>query len=105
MKKEEKKRGDARNTFLQLASNEPWDTLKSQLLVKIDNILKPTQLEFGNYAFYFTVPRVHTMATSLDDEASYAFMVDRALKGKDPAVCLSIEPHFRAARLRKVNRT
>jgi len=93
MKKDEKKRGDPKNTFLQLRSDEPWDTLKAQLLAKISNILKPVTLEFANYGFYFTVPHVHTKGTSLDDEPSYSFMVDWALKGKDPAVSLTIEPH------------
>ena len=93
MKKDEKKRGDPKNTFLQLGHNEPWDILKAQLLVKISSILKPTKLEFENYGLSFTVPRVHTKPTSLDDETSYNFMVDRALRSKDPAVSLIIEPH------------
>ncbi len=100
MKKDEKKRGDPKNTFLQLGRDEPWDTLKAQLLVKISNILKPMNLEFKNYGFFFTVPRVHMKSTSLDDETSYAFMVDRALKGRDPAVNLIIEPH--STRITKV---
>ena len=48
MKKEAGKRGTAKNTFLQLESMEPWDTVKAQLLVKIDSILKPTTIDFDD---------------------------------------------------------
>jgi hypothetical protein len=101
MKKDEKKRGNPKNTFLQLGHDEPWDTLKAQLLVKISNILKPTKLEFDDYGYSFTVPRIHTKLTSLDDQTSYTFMVDRALRSKDPAVNLIVEPH--SARAKKVS--
>ena len=39
MKKDAGKRGATMNTFLQLESTKPWDTVKAQLLVKIDSIL------------------------------------------------------------------
>ena len=92
IKKEAGKRGTAKNTFLQLESTEPWDTVKAQLLVKIDGILKLTTIDFDDYTFSFSVPRVHTKPTELTDEDSYKFMVERASKGKDPTVNLTIEP-------------
>jgi hypothetical protein len=98
MKKDEKKRGDPKNTSLQLGHDKPWETLKAQLLMKISNILKPAKLEFDNYGFSSTVPHVHTKPTSLDDETSYTFMVDRALRSKDSAVNLIIEPHSAQAK-------
>ncbi|KAG1808900.1 uncharacterized protein BJ212DRAFT_1302802 [Suillus subaureus] len=33
-----------------LNSNEPWDTLKAQVLVKMSNTIKPHVLNFNNYA-------------------------------------------------------
>jgi hypothetical protein len=92
MKKDAGKRGAAKNTFMQLESTEPWDTVMAQLLVKIDGILKPTTIAFEDYVFSFSVPRVHTKPTDLTDEDSYKFMVERALKSKDPAVTITIEP-------------
>ncbi|KJA25112.1 hypothetical protein HYPSUDRAFT_161274 [Hypholoma sublateritium FD-334 SS-4] len=95
MKIDSGKRGGAKNTFLQLGSKEPWDTFMAQLLVKIDGILNPATIAFEDYAFTFSVPRIHTKATDLTDEDSYSFMVERALKGKDPAVSITVEPRLR----------
>ena len=65
MKKEAGKSGATKNTFLELESTEPWDTVKAQLLIKIDSILKPTTIDFDNYTFSFSVPWVHTKPTDL----------------------------------------
>ena len=93
MKKDVGKRGPAKNTFLQLESTEPWDTVKAQLLVKVDTILKPETIAFEDYTFSFTVPRYHTKPTDLsDDGETYKFMIERALKAKDPSVTLIVEP-------------
>jgi len=56
MKKEAGKSSAMKNTFLQLESTEPWDTVKAQLLIKIDGILKPTTIDFDDYTFSFSVP-------------------------------------------------
>ena len=93
MKKDVGKRGPAKNTFLQLESTEPWDTVKAQLLVKVDTTLKPETIAFEDYTFSFTVPRYHTKPTDLsDDGETYKFMIERALKAKDPSVTLIVEP-------------
>lgn len=91
MKKDAGKRGAPKNTFLQLSNEEPWDTFQAQMLVKVDSILKPVSIAFEDYAFYFSVPRIHAKATDLTDEESYRFMIERALKGKDPSVSITIE--------------
>ncbi|KAG1765075.1 hypothetical protein EV702DRAFT_1204726 [Suillus placidus] len=41
-----------------LNSDEPWDTLKAQVLVKISNVIKPRILNFNNYALTYQIPRV-----------------------------------------------
>lgn len=89
MKKEAGKCGAAKNTFLQLEFTEPWDTVKAQLLVKINSILKLTTIDFDNHMFSFLVPQVHTKPTELTNEDSYKFMVEHASKGKDPSVNLT----------------
>jgi hypothetical protein len=62
--------------------------LKAQLLVKINNILKPKFIPFEDYAIRFTIPRVHTKPTDLDDEEVYNFMTGR-LQIKDSDVSVS----------------
>ena len=37
------------NESFELSMEEPWDTLKAQLLVKIDNALSPKNLEYQQY--------------------------------------------------------
>ena len=49
MKKDSKKRGEGKTTFLQLHSDIEWDTFIAKLLVKIDNILKPPSISFEDY--------------------------------------------------------
>lgn len=95
MKIDSGKRGAAKNTFLQLGSKEPWDTFVAQLLVKIERILTPATIAFEDYACTFSVPRIHTKPTDLTNDDSYNFMVERALKGKDPAVSITVEPKLR----------
>ncbi|KAG1908351.1 uncharacterized protein F5891DRAFT_1179875 [Suillus fuscotomentosus] len=41
-----------------LNSDEPWDTLKAQVLVKISNAIKLRVLDFDNYALTYQIPRV-----------------------------------------------
>ncbi|KAG1720312.1 uncharacterized protein EDB91DRAFT_1088882 [Suillus paluster] len=39
-----------------LNSDEPWDTLKAQVLVKISNAIKPRVLNFDDYALTYQIP-------------------------------------------------
>ncbi|KIJ92999.1 hypothetical protein K443DRAFT_41299, partial [Laccaria amethystina LaAM-08-1] len=80
--KELKKRTGT-NTFMKLEVEEPFDTWKAQLLVRIDKTLAPNVLDFVNYETTFTVPRVSTapMAISCDDE--YMDMLERIGRTKD----------------------
>jgi hypothetical protein len=41
-----------------LNSDEPWDTLMAQVLVKISNVIKPRILNFDDYALTYQIPRV-----------------------------------------------
>jgi hypothetical protein len=92
MKKDAKKCGNPKTVSLALNSELEWDAWKAKMLVKIDSVLKPTNIIFEDYILTFTIPRVHPKATSMDDEDSYKFMVGRASKGKDPNVSITVEP-------------
>jgi hypothetical protein len=41
----------------ELSTEEPWDTVKAQLLVKIDNALSPKKLDYQHYHVMFFVPK------------------------------------------------
>jgi hypothetical protein len=49
---------EPKKSSLQLSTDEPWDTVKAQLLVKINNLLKPSTLSIDDYEILFSIPRV-----------------------------------------------
>jgi hypothetical protein len=58
------------NLSLELGDKEPWDPIKSQLLVKIDVALSPHVLDFDDYTVMFYISRVLPkpgMALSTED--------------------------------------
>ncbi|KII82768.1 hypothetical protein PLICRDRAFT_294051 [Plicaturopsis crispa FD-325 SS-3] len=78
-------------SHVQLDSSEPWDAVKAQLLVKISDALNPSPLLFSNYSTTYTIIRiVPKPGYSLTDDATYNFMIERALLAKNPTVNLVI---------------
>jgi hypothetical protein len=41
-----------------LATDEPWDTMKAQLLAKICSKINPPTIDFSHYDILFFIPRV-----------------------------------------------
>lgn len=81
---EAKKKPVQRNTAahrLELPSDEPWDTVKAQLLQKISVVLSPTELDFDNYKISFKIPHLLPLPTSLASDDDYKFMLKQATKG------------------------
>lgn len=79
---------------LELGADEPWDRIKVQLLVKIDEALAPRVLNFDDYLTMFFIPRVLPkpgMALSTDE--NYAALLRRAknLVSKTPTINLTIQ--------------
>ena len=72
-----------KNLSLRLSTDEPWDTVKAQILVKIDAALNPQSIKFENYSIAYTIPHIVSKPGyplfSADD---YALLVDRARKPK-----------------------
>ena len=72
-------RREPKKSSLQLAADEPWDTVKAQLLVKIDDLLKPSTLSIDDYEILFTIPRVvakpgYPLASATD----YVILLERS---------------------------
>ena len=75
---------EPKKSSLQLSADEPWDTVKAQILVtKIDEVLKPSTLSIDNYEVLFTIPCVvskpsYPLASAMD----YSILLDRSVKSK-----------------------
>jgi hypothetical protein len=46
------------NASVDLRSDEPWDTVKSQILVKISTVINPRILRFDDYLLTYCISRV-----------------------------------------------
>ena len=42
-----------------LNSDEPWDTFKAQILVKISTAIKPKNINFDDYTLRFSITLLH----------------------------------------------
>ena len=87
-----------------LDSDEPWDTFKAQILVKISMAIKPKCLTFGNYTLLFSITRlVPKPGMPVESEADYLFMIEQAIKTKTPMVNIMIDENAKEAELDKEN--
>jgi hypothetical protein len=64
----------------------------AKLLVKVDNILKPSSISFEDYTMQFSVSGLHPKPTNLDDDAAYQFMMSWITQSKDPNTAITVEP-------------
>jgi hypothetical protein len=81
------------NTSLELWSDEPWDTVKAQFLVKINDVLSPPKLDFADYDTQFYIPRsLPKPGIELTTLENYESLVTRAhnLLSGTPTVNITI---------------
>ncbi|KAF5380154.1 hypothetical protein D9615_006147 [Tricholomella constricta] len=84
-----------KNQSLSLSSSEPWDTMKAQLLVKIDASIKPKQLKIEDYDIMFYIPRILPKpGMTLACETDYSSLLGRvkamADKTTTPTINISV---------------
>lgn len=90
--KEPKTKREPRIDHLELNSDEPFDTFKAQILVRISTAIRPKTLDFAHYYILFNIPRVVAKpGIPCMNKAGYALMLQRALTTKVPTVNLYIE--------------
>jgi hypothetical protein len=66
-----------KNGSLQLSLEKPWDTLKAQLLAKIDTLLKPKTISYEDYKVMFYIPRVVPKpGISLTTDTDYTLLLE-----------------------------
>ncbi|KAG2065185.1 hypothetical protein BDR04DRAFT_1122038 [Suillus decipiens] len=90
MKKPKTKRSKE-TAIIKLYQDEPFDTLKAQILKCISESLKPKKLNYDNYKIMFTILCHQTAPLSLKKTAEYEHLVECAVRMKTPAVKLLIE--------------
>jgi hypothetical protein len=92
MAKPKTKRGDPKSDFFRLDEDKEWDTMKAQIMAKIDSILQPVTISYDDYDITFAIPRYSPQPMLLDDNDKYLYMVEHALKAKSgPCVKIVIE--------------
>jgi len=74
-------------------SDEPFDTFKAQILVKISQALKPQTENIANYEIHCTINCIISKpGMDVESEADYVMMVESALKSKSPHIVnISVE--------------
>jgi hypothetical protein len=88
-------RQEPKGASLTLVTDEPWDTLKAQLLVKIDSALQPSNISFADYHIKYYIPRVLSKpGLDLQSEEDYEDLVDRSrnIKSNPPTINVNIRP-------------
>jgi hypothetical protein len=81
----------SRSAVIKLNTDEPWDTMKAQLLVKIDQALQPSRIQYDDYEIKFYIPRVLPKpGLSLVGETDYDVMMMKARKLKEPEINIMV---------------
>ena len=73
-----------RSSSFQLRTDEPWDTMKAQLLVKVSDALGDTaSLDFSKYSFVISILRVISKpGLPLTSDTDYNLLVTKIKSGK-----------------------
>ena len=92
MAKPKTKRDNPKNDFFRLDEDEEWDTMKAQLLAKIDSLLKPATINYDDYDISFVILCCSPQPMPLDSNDKYLYMVEHSLKAKtSPSAKILIE--------------
>jgi len=84
---------DIKTASVRLNSDKPWDTMKVQILAKIDAALNPKPLKFANYnVSYYITHVLPKPSLSLMSDEDYNMLMDyiKCMKSKEPEVHVSI---------------
>jgi hypothetical protein len=76
--------------ILTLSADLDWDTVKAQILAKIDDCLKPMTLSFDDYELCFTVPRKVSDPAPLATVDDYSFLLKNVVKCMDKTAYIYI---------------
>ncbi|KAJ7756912.1 hypothetical protein B0H14DRAFT_3511980 [Mycena olivaceomarginata] len=85
MKKAVSSRKPTKSAILTMNSDEPYETLKAQILVKISDALGLEKLDYADYDVSFTVPRQVKDPIQLEATKNYSDLVSNTIKIKNAA--------------------
>jgi hypothetical protein len=68
--------------YMDLNNNEPFDTWRAQLLVRIKKTLNPGKLDINNYEIHFTVACVSPSPLIVSSDEEYTNMLERVGRSK-----------------------
>ncbi|KIK91071.1 hypothetical protein PAXRUDRAFT_150337 [Paxillus rubicundulus Ve08.2h10] len=81
--KKDVKKQKGSNMYFKLDDDEPYNTWKAQLLVKIDEKMSPTMLSFDNYNVSFTIPHVSPSPLAIVSGDNYNLLLKHMRKAKN----------------------
>jgi hypothetical protein len=89
--KKPKARRSGEPAIIKLSNDEPFNTLKAQILKCISEALKPKKLAYDDYKVTFTVARHQTSPLSLKKQSEFDHLLECVLKMKAPAAKILVE--------------
>jgi len=89
--KDLKKRIACHNAYMKLNNNEPFDTFKAQLLIRIDKYFTPRKLNIANYLILFSIPRISPMPMTLAKGEDYQLLLERIAKAKGHTCAIYVQ--------------
>ena len=69
-----------KSVFLKLSSNQPFDTWKAHVLIKIDTTLHPDTIASKDYEEVFSVPCISPTPLTITDKEGYVELIQHAMK-------------------------
>jgi hypothetical protein len=81
----------AKTAILKLDTGKPWETMQAQLLVKIDQALSPSHIQYDEYDIKFYITHVIPKpGLSLASRTDYDLMILKAQKLKDLTINITV---------------
>lgn len=91
LKKKNKKDIQSSTLELCLSQDEEFDTFKAQVLEKISTALQPPQVNYEDYNISYTIKRVQTTRSNLNNLEDYDFMRKRAIAAPKSEVTIFVD--------------
>lgn len=96
--KDLKKRA-GKNTYMVLDNNEPFDTWKAQLLVRIEKTLMPSTLDINNYEIHFTVARISPSPLMVASDEEYVNMLEWVGRSKNSSCNVYVQELYSSSKV------
>ena len=93
---------------LQLSTDEPWDTIKAQFLIKISQALNPKVIDYNNYTVMFFIPHIFPKpGAPLQSDDDYKLLLryySKCTPGKEQAISVMVTENVDTTAAEKENK-